>query len=149
MNPRPHNRKIVASLCAAALVCAASGVSAQMVVVYKQVDQTGRVLYADRTEVPSSPDAFAAEDAPAASGKRPPARRSSLVTINEAQRRLAQAELKRKQGTAPLPAERMQGSGELTYAYWRRQEKLRIEVEQAQRRVNAVQRPMLAGDSKM
>jgi len=122
-----------------------------MAVVYKQVDLAGNTVYTDRLEVPpSEPKDSAADSKPQDRPARAaPSRRHSLVNASEAQRRLAQAQLKRKQGKAPLPGERAQETGELTYAYWRRQEKLRIEVEQAQRRANAVQQPLLAGASKM
>lgn len=71
----------------------------------------------------------------------------ATVNASEAERRLAQARLKRRQGIAPLPGERARGSaaGVLNIRYWKRQEKLRLLVEQAQRRSNATaQRPQLA-----
>lgn len=64
--------------------------------------------------------------------------RSSLVNANEAKRRLAQAELKRSLGAEPRPGEfkRTPQGIHVNYRYWQRQEKLRVEVELAQRRVN-------------
>jgi len=120
MNPRHCIQAIAVSACAMALLCAATGASAQS-------------------------ESAVEPDRPAAPARTTSSRRSyPLVNVSEAQRRLAQAELKRKQGKAPLPGEREQDSGALTYAYWRRQEKLRIEVEQAQSRANAVKQPLLA-----
>ena len=103
-------------------------------------------------QTPSSSDA-APEAAPQAEAAKPPVRRtyvssklSASVNALEAERRLAQAQHKRSQGMAPQAGESVRTSGGVVVnaRYWRRQEKLRIEVEQAQRRVNHVQRPMLA-----
>jgi hypothetical protein len=145
MNPRQRLRKIASSLSAAALLCAATGASAQLAV-YKHVYPAGDIVYTDQPQMPPLPEAAPASDAPAAPARFAPPRRYPLVTVSEAQRRLAQAQLKRKQGKAPLAGESVQGPGGATanYYYWRRQEKLRIEVEQAQRRANAVQKSLLA-----
>ena len=65
------------------------------------------------------------------------AQRSAAVNAAEAERRLAQAQLERQQGKEPLPGELVPGApGQLSYRYWKRQEKLRLAVEQAQRRWN-------------
>jgi hypothetical protein len=65
-------------------------------------------------------------------------RRGAIVNASEAERRLAQAQLTRQHGLQPLPGERAPGSGSgVNYRYWRRQEKLRLDVEKAQQRVNA------------
>lgn len=89
-----------------------------------------------------------ASEAPAAEPRRRalPSRGSALVNTNEAKRRLAQTERKRRLGKEPLGGEITQGPGGtmVSYRYWQRQEKLRIEVERAQHRVNVVQRPLPA-----
>ena len=71
-------------------------------------------------------------------------RRAALVEANEAERRLAQARLKRERGAAPLPGEQARGEGYVNDRYWRRQEKLRLEVEQALRRFNETRRSVYA-----
>jgi hypothetical protein len=145
MNARLRGRLFAASV-AAALLCAAPAASAQLAV-YKSIDPEGRITYTDRHE-PAFKLADSTEpEAPAAEPKRRalPSRGSAVVNANEAKRRLAQAERKRKLGKEPLAGESIQGpDGTLvSYRYWQRQEKLRIEVELAQRRANVVQRPML------
>ncbi len=142
-------KQIGGQLCAAALICAAPGALPQMAAVYKHVDPSGNTLYTDHPDASSSALQESAADSET---KRAPARpavssrRFALVNSNEAQRRLAQAQLKRKQGEAPLPREivRSPAGTRVTYSYWQRQEKLRIEVEQAQRRINTLQRPQRA-----
>jgi len=69
------------------------------------------------------------------------ARRAATIDASEATRRLGQARLEREQGVAPLSGERTRGAGAsaLNHRYWRRQEKLRLAVEQAQRRSNETQ----------
>jgi hypothetical protein len=88
--------------------------------------------------------AAAPESTAAAPPKRSalPSRRSSMINANEAKRRLAQAELKRSAGIEPLPGEYARGPDGITVnnRYWQRQEKLRIEVDQALRRVNYTER---------
>ncbi len=82
-----------------------------------------------------------APEAEKAPGRRPyiSARLAATVNATEAERRLAQAQSKRRQGVAPLPGERP-----LDIRYWRRQEKLRLQVEQAQHRLNATRGPQVA-----
>jgi len=118
MNSRNHLGTIAASACAVALLCAAAGVSAQSV--YKEIDDEGRVTFSDRP--PAKPVAIP--------------RRSGKVDVNEAARRLKQARLERKLGAEPGPGELIPGTGARAgnYRYWRRQEKLRLVVEQALRR---------------
>ncbi|MEK6245697.1 MAG: DUF4124 domain-containing protein, partial [Pseudomonadota bacterium] len=140
MNSRRRVRNIVSRICAAALVCAATGVSAQTI--YKQVSAVGHVTFTDQ------PDATAARQTatdPALEVTKAPARiftissrRAATINANEAARRLGEAQLKRKQGAEPLPGEQAQGSDASTvnHRYWWRQEKLRLVVEQAQRRSN-------------
>ena len=131
---------------AAALLCAATGAPAQLAV-YKTLDPEVHVTPTDRTEAAPAPENNPGADAPAAAPRRHfvPSRRATLVNASEAKRRLTQAELKRKLGEEPRSGERVQDAGVLAvnYRYWQRQEKLRIEVEQAQRRVNFTQRPLL------
>jgi hypothetical protein len=69
------------------------------------------------------------------------ARRAATIDASEAARRLGQARLEREQGVAPLAGERIRGTDASTvnHRYWRRQEKLRLAVEQAQRRSNETQ----------
>ena len=71
------------------------------------------------------------------------AQRGSLVNRNEAERRLGKARLAREQGRSPLAGEYARdivpAAG--NYRYWRRQEKLRQSVEQAQRRYNDTKQP--------
>jgi len=151
MNTRQWIRNLSASACAAALLCAAMSASAQLAV-YRLSDTSGHAVYTDRPEIPTSPDGMLEPAKPAAPVRINPSRRAyPLVNASEAKRRLVQSQLKRTQGKAPLPGESIQGPGgdTATYQYWRRQEKLRIEVEQAQRRANAVQMPLLADVSKM
>jgi hypothetical protein len=141
-------KRIGGLLCAATLACAAASASAQLAAVYRQIDPAGHIVITDQLDPAPASEEAAPEVEPAPVPARPKvsSRRAALVNLNEAQRRLAQAQLKRKHGAAPLARERVQGaSGETVgYAYWKRQEKLRIAVEQAQQRVNALQRPLLA-----
>ena len=137
------------SICAAALLCAAGGVSAQTI--YKHVDVAGRFTFTDRPDTIAS---LQAATAPPTEVTNPPARispissrRAAIIDANEAARRLGQAQLKRKQGLEPLPGEQAQGAGAgaVNHRYWRRQEKLRLEVEQAQRRSSDTRQLQLAG----
>ena len=135
-------------LLAAALALCAASASAQTV--FLSVNPDGHKTYSDRPDATVEPAAEAApeSDAPKPAGRRSlvPARLSASVNALEAERRLAQAQRKRSQGMAPLPGESVQGPDGIVVnaRYWRRQEKLRIEVEQAQRRLNHVQRPVMA-----
>lgn len=132
---------------ATALLFFATGVPAQAI--YSKVDAGGHATYSDLPFMAAEPEA---ESAPAAVAPRTPAgvmrigsRRGAIVNANEAERRLALAQLKRRQGNAPLAGERVQGSGtSVNHRYWRRQEKLRLEVEDAQRRANATGPAQLA-----
>ena len=115
-------------LLAAALVCATSCASAQNV--YTQVDDDGRITFSD---------------VPPVKPKAAP-RRGGRVEVNEAARRLERAQTDRKLGVEPLPGELSNANGVRTvnYRYWRRQEKLRLAVELAQRRSSETLRPQLA-----
>ena len=149
MNPGLQIRKIASAICAAALACATTGVPAQAV--FKQVDIAGHITYTDQPETTAS--AQTAENPESEATKAPrrianisPRRVTVLVDANEAARRLAWAQQQRRQGVQPLPGEQTQASGAstLNYRYWRRQEKLRILVEQAQRRLNETSKVQLA-----
>ena len=128
-------RKIVCGICAAALLCAAAGVSAQTV--HKQVDAAGRITYSDQSDTPrKARPTYSAMSA----------RHAATVDANEAARRLAQARLQRAQGAQPLPRELARGADAnvVNHSYWQRQEKLRTVVEQAQLRYNETRRLQLA-----
>jgi hypothetical protein len=115
-------------LFAVALACVTSGVSAQSI--YKQVDDTGHVMFGDQP--------------PARLAVTP--RRGGRVEVNEAARRLEQAQLARKLGAQPAPGELSNTPGVRTanYRYWRRQERLRLAVELAQRRSRETLMPKIA-----
>lgn len=149
MNSRCRRvRNTVRRICAAAFLCAAAGVSAQTV--YKQVDAAGNVTFTDRPGTTLSPQtaaALASDVTNASAGiSAISSRRAAIIDANEAARRLGQAQLKRKQGMAPLPGEQVQASGAsaVNHRYWRRQEQLRGLVEQAQRRSSETSRPQIA-----
>lgn len=120
--------RIRSLLLVAALASVASGVSAQAI--YKQVDDTGHIMFSDQP--------------PARPAVTP--RRGAKVEVNEAARRLKQAQLARNLGAQPVPGELNQGAGasSVNYRYWRRQEKLRLAVEQAQRRSRETLMPQIA-----
>jgi hypothetical protein len=145
MNLRRHIRTIALGFCAPVLLCAAAGVSAQAI--YKNVDTAGNIAYTDRSDaLPSSQNATVPDlDAPKAPARitRISSRHAALIDANEAARRLRQAQLKRKQGVEPMAGENVHGSGAstLNHRYWRRQEKLRHAVENAQRRSGQTSRP--------
>ena len=69
-----------------------------------------------------------------------------MIDRNEAALRLGKAQQQRRQGARPLAGEQSKaiGSNALNYHYWKRQEKLRNVVEQAQRRSNEAARLQLA-----
>jgi hypothetical protein len=117
--------------------------------VYKAADPSSPAASTDGADAPAKPlEAASDPENPAPQVKRRalPSRNSAMVNANEARRRLAQAELKRSLGKDPLPGETTRGPDgvSLSSRYWQRQVKLRSEVDQAQRRVNATQRPLLA-----
>ena len=147
MNPRRCARRTLPAILAAAMLCAAAGASAQEL--YKLVDATGHVTFADRPDAALVPQA-ASEPEPARLPKRiagiSSPRAAAIVDAKEAARRLQQAQLTRSRGIEPLPGEKAQHAkeGVLSERYWRRQEKLRLLVEQAQRRANETARPQVA-----
>src|SRR5258706_5209982 len=72
------------------------------------------------------------------------------VDAQEAALRLVRVQLARDESARPLPAEYVH-NGETrvpNYAYWRRQEKLRLMVEEAQRRSNETNRLMATGAAR-
>ncbi len=146
MNPRRCARRTLPAILAAAMLCAASGASAQEL--YKLVDATGHVTFADRPdaalesqavepETPRLPKRIAGISSP---------RAAAIVDAKEAARRLRQAQMTRSEGIEPLPGEKAQHArdGVVSERYLRRQEKLRLLVEQAQRRANETSRPQVA-----
>ena len=149
MNSR-HSRAldVVWKICAAVFLCAAAGVSAQTV--YQQADAAGHITFADRADAtPSAPTAAVPESDVAKAPARNStisSRRAAIVEANEAARRLAQARLTRERGVEPLPGEQARGTNAraVNQRYWRRQEKLRHEVEQALRRSNETRQSLHA-----
>ncbi len=73
-------------------------------------------------------------------------RRATVVEANEAARRLGQARLARERGARPLSGEQARGTdaSAVNHRYWRRQEKLRHDVEQALRRSNETRESLRA-----
>lgn len=146
--PCAHIEGVKNTLLAVMLVVAAASTSAQTL--YTKVDLDGHKTLSDRPDTTPEP---AAEAASGLQAPRTPAgtmakgsQRAAIVNANEARRRLGQAQLKRKQGVQPLPGELAQGQGPdmVKHNYWRRQEKLRQMVEQAQRRANETSGLLLA-----
>jgi hypothetical protein len=128
------------SLCTAALLFAAAGAEAGMI--YKQVDAAGRVTYSDRADptsvpLPSSVPRFVAFVP----------RNSAAINAREAARRFGKAQLQRDEGSRPLPWElNKDGTPDtLNPRYSQRQERLRLLVEQARRRVDETQQVQVAG----
>lgn len=134
-------------LLVAALALAAADALAQTI--YTSVSVDGHKTFSDRRD--TTPDT-AAEAAPNGALPTPAgtmaggSRGATAVNINEAQRRLAQAQRNRRQGMDPLPGERSGAgdAGALSHRYWKRQEALRLDVERAQQRLNATRQPQLA-----
>lgn len=118
------------------LLCAATGLGAQTTI-HKQVDAAGRVSFSDLAEPAPAPAAPARTRYGSMTVQQ-----AGSVDASEAARRLDQTQRERLEGSQPTRAEqRGTGSGTVSHAYWRRQEKLRQNVEQAQRRSNDVRRP--------
>lgn len=153
-------RTVATTACAAVLLGAASGVPAQTV--FRHVNAEGQVTFSDRPEVtpqaainpaqgavPAVTPEVTSEVTPEAPKTRIrrsviSPRRAAMVEANEAERRLGQARLKRERGAEPLPGEWVRSEGYVNDRYWRRQEKLRREVEQALRRFNETRRSVYA-----
>lgn len=146
MNPRRCARRTLPTVLAVAILCAASGASAQEL--YKLVDETGHVTFADRPDAALAPQAAEPETPrlqKRIAGISSP-RAAAIVDAKEAARRLRQAQMTRSEGIEPLPGEKAQHArdGVVSERYLRRQEKLRLLVEQAQRRANETSRPQVA-----
>lgn len=92
------------------------------------------------------PQQAAGPEAPKARRSRVSPQLSATVNTREAERRLEQARKKRDLGATPLAGESTSVPGGIAVnaRYWNRQEKLRLEVEYAQRRLNKVQSPQVA-----
>lgn len=141
---RHRTSSIAAGVLAATLICAHAGAFAQSV--YRHVAADGHITYSDRP----APDAAEKEDtappsavATALAGNTViSSRLATAVDAKEAARRLRQAQLERRQGEQLLPGETLQGPGDGAHhnRYGRRQDRLRIAVEQAQRRSNETRR---------
>ena len=150
MNSRPCRFRIVAwSICAAALLCATAGASAQAI--YKRVDAAGRITYTDRSDTTPSPEsttvsALAVTNA-LASNSAISSRGAAMVDANEATRRLGRAQLERELGVDPLPGEQAQGieKNVANHRYWRRQEKLQQVLDQARHRYSETRQVPRAG----
>jgi len=147
MNPRRQARSIRQAILAATFFCAATGACAQEV--YKMVDAAGRVVFTDQPglapELQLAPEPDASRVPKRIAGISSP-RAAAIVDAKEAARRLQQAQLTRSRGIEPLPGEKAQHAkdGVVSERYLRRQEKLRLLVEQAQRRANETSRPQVA-----
>ena len=123
------------TLLSTALFLAAASASGQTI--RAKVDLEGRFIPVESTEPAGGAAAPEAEKPKPRVRSLIGAQRAAAVNAAEAERRLAQAQLERQQGMEPLPSELVPGApGQLSYRYWKRQEKLRLAVEQAQRRWN-------------
>ena len=136
------------SVCAAALFCAAAGLSAQTI--HKEIDAAGRVSYSDQPA--TTPSWHLATD-PALDVKNALAgnfaissRLAATVDADEAARRLGQALLERKLGTERLPGEQAHGADAsvVNHRYRLRQDDLQRGVEQALRRARETSRSLRA-----
>ena len=140
MNPSRRLAILASSACAVALLCAATGVSAQDVQeVFKAVDEEGRTTFSDRpTTTPKRKSVLLP-------------RRGGKVDVSEAARRLECAQQARQEGLEPRPGELtlVKGTQTLNYRYWQRQERLRVALEQAQRRSQDTVRLSTPGQVKV
>jgi hypothetical protein len=143
MNPSRRARRILPAILAAGIVCAAAGASAQEV--HKLVDPTGHVTFSDRPDetgaVQAAPESEPTRPSRRIAGISSP-RAAAMVDTSEAARRLHQARLRRDRGIEPQPGE--QTAGVPNGRYWQRQEKLRREVDMAQRRHQETIQPKLS-----
>ena len=130
------------------LLLAAAGASAQTIVT--KVDLEGHPAFSDRRDAAaqSQQDAAPAPEAPPVRRFSIARERSAAINVKEAERRLAQAQQKRQEGMEPLPGELNPETGQPNFRYWKRQEKLRQNVEVAQRRVIATRQPKHTGSVK-
>jgi hypothetical protein len=143
MNPRRHAHATLTAILAAAILCAATGASAQKV--YKMVDAGERVTFTDQPglspELELAPEPETLRQPKRIAGISSP-RAAAAVDASESARRLRQAQLKRFEGMEPMPGELT--SGVPNNRYWQRQEKLRRLVEMAQRRQQETTQPKLS-----
>jgi hypothetical protein len=136
------------TLLAVMLALFAAGASAQ--VIFTTVDPDGHKIFSDRAGATAEPVLEAAPESDAVKAPRRrslvPSRLSATVNASEAERRLAQTQQKRRLGKSPLAGEGVHTpAGFVPNArYWSRQQKLRVEVEQAQRRSNTLRQTQLA-----
>ena len=119
MNSFGRTGTLTSTACALALICAAGSASAEEI--FKHVEENGITSFSDQPP-------------PRKTVVLP--RRVGKVDVSEAARRLEQAQLARKEGLEPRAGEfiKVRGERQMNYRYWKRQEKLRIAVEVAQRR---------------
>lgn len=144
MTPLRRVLETMPAILAAAILCATASAAAQEL--HKLVDATGHVTFSDRPD-----ETGALQAAPEPESPRVPKRiagissprAAALVDTKEAARRLRQAQSARSQGEAPLPGERTK-DGTMSERYWRRQAKLRLAVDQAQRRLQETTQPKLS-----
>lgn len=143
-NTRRRIRNIVSTILAAGFFCVATGVPAQTV--HWNVDPEGRITVSDLPDATPAPppEAVPAEEPPRVRRSTISPRRAAVVEANEAERRLRQARLARERGAEPHASERVRGAGTVSHRYWQRQEKLRLEAEQALRRSNETRRSLHA-----
>ena len=127
-------------ICAAVFLCAATGASAQTL--YRQAGDAGRIAFAEQPDTAATPRTarVSALDVASAlaSHSAISSRRSGTIDTNEAARIVGQARLERAQGVQPLPGEQVQATHVVNHRYWLRQERLRVAVEQAQRRLKRI-----------
>jgi hypothetical protein len=144
MNLRRRACRTLPAILAAAMLCAAAGASAQEL--HKLLDATGRVTFSDRPDetgaLQAAPEAESARVPKRIAGISSP-RAAALIDTKEAERRLRQAQSAQSQGREPLPGERAK-DGTMSERYVRRQEKLRLVVEKAQRRLQETSQPKLS-----
>lgn len=135
-------------LLAAFLSLCACSASAQTI--FTSVSLDGHKTFSDRADLDaeSAPDLAAEPSEPKAAGRRPlvSSQLSATVNLREAERRLEQAQRKRSRGMAPLAGEsdKVPGGILVNARYLGRQERLDLEVAQAERRLYQVQRPQFA-----
>lgn len=146
MNPRRRIRNSVWRICAAALLCAAAGVSAQTI--YKQVGPGGSITYTDRPDATPS-----AQPAPApaldvasalAGNSAMSSRGAALIDANEAARRLEQAQRERAQDEKRLPGAQADGADAAVASdrHQSRLERRQRAIERAQIRLNEARRSL-------
>ncbi len=141
---RRRTSSIARAILAATLLWAGAFASAQSV--YRVVAADGHITYTDQPAVASPPQVGASQAmsvANALAGNTVISSRfAAAVDAKEAARRLKQAQLKRSQAERLLPGEHFLNPGESAQhnRYWRRQERLRVEVEHARRRFNEARR---------